>query len=176
MSGRHRANRQGQLATLDAIVFFSAAIVVSSVLLSYGLEAPQSAEIRSTRDPANLLEVFLRASVGVDIILDLGERAVIRSNEQMGECLAIELRGLSEGLPVKAFLPLNQQFSDALQRLCGLSFHHRLVVLDQTSEEILAIGMDIDGDARNAFASSMDMRDVDGTDYLVMLVISTCVS
>lgn len=176
MSGRHRADRQGQLATLDAIVFFSAAILVSSVLLSYGLETPQSAEIRPTRDPANLLEVFLRASVGVDIILDLGERAVIRSNEQMGECLNIELRGLSEGLPVKAFLPLNEQFSDTLQRLCGLSFHHRLVALDPTSEEVLAIGMDIEGDARNAFASSMVMRDVDGTDYLLMLVISTCAS
>lgn len=176
MSGKLRADRQGQLATLDAIVFFSAAILVSSVLLSYGLETPQSAEIRPTRDPANLLEVFLRASVGADIILDLGERTVIRSNEQIGECLNIEVRGLFEGLPVKAFLPLNQQFSDALERLCGLSLQHRLVVLDQTSEEVLAIGMDIDGDAKNAFASSMDMRDVDGTDYLVMLVISTCVS
>jgi len=176
LSGRHLADRQGQLATLDAVVFFSAAILVSSVLLSYGLEAPQIADFRPTRDPANMLDVFLRASVGVEIILDLGERAVIRNNEQIGECLNIELRGLSEGLPVKAFLPLNEQFSDTLQRLCGLSFHYRLVVLDQTSKEVLAIGMDIDRDARNAFASSMDMRDVDGTDYLVMLVISACVS
>jgi hypothetical protein len=54
-----------------------------------------------------VLDVFLTASVGVEIILDIGERVVIRNNEQIGECLNIELRGLSEGLPVKAFLPLN---------------------------------------------------------------------
>ncbi len=176
MSGRKRADLQGQLATLDAIVFFSAAILVSSVLLSYGLAPPQGAEIRPTKDPANVLDVFLRASVGVEVTLDLGERLVVGSNEQIGECLNIELRGLSEGMPIKAFLPLNQQFSDALQRLCGLALHPRLVVLDQTSEEVLAIGMDAGGDARNAFASSTKMRDVDGSDYLVMLVISTCVS
>jgi hypothetical protein len=176
LSGRHRFDCHGQLATLDAIVFFSAAILVSSVLLSYGIEARDSAEIGPTRDPANLLEVFLKASVGVDLTLDLGVRVTVRSNEQIGECLSIELRGLSEGIPVKAFLPLNQQLSEALNRLCGLSFHHRLVVLDQASEEVLAIGMDIDGDARNVFASSMNMRDVDGSDYLVMMVISTCAS
>jgi len=158
------------------MVFFSAAILVSSVLLSYGIDATQSAESRSSRDPANVLEVFLMSSIGVEIVLDLGERIVIGSNEQVGECLNIELSGLSEGMPVSGFLPLNQQFSDALQRLCGPSSIYRLVALDQASTEVMAIGTDLGADAENAFASSVDMRDVDGMDYLVMLVITTCVS
>lgn len=175
MSGRRGADSGGQLATLDAIVFFSAAILVSSVLLSYGLEATKGAEIRPTRDPANMLDVFLRASIGVDITLDLSERVVVRSNEQIGECLAIELRELVGGSPVESFLPLNQQLSNVLLRLCGHSLQHRLVVLDKSSHEVLAIGMDLDRGARNAFASSMELRD-DGMDYVVILVITTCVS
>jgi hypothetical protein len=176
LSGKRRAARGGQLATLDAIVFFSASILVSSVLLTYGIEATETTETKPTRNPANLLEVFLMASIGVSMNLDLGERAVIRSNEQIGDCLSIELRGLSQGLPEEAFLPLNHQLSIVLQRLCGLSVVHRLVVLDHTSEEVLAIGMDIDRSARNVFASSIDLGDIDGKGYLVMLVISTCVS
>jgi len=158
------------------MVFFTAAILVSSILLSYGIDATQSAESRSSRDPANMLEVFLMASIGVDTTIDLGEGIVIGGNEQVGECLNIELHGLSEGLPVSVFMPLNQQLSDVLQRLCGPSYLYRLVALDQASTEVMAIGADIGRDSENAFASSVDMRDVDGMDYLVMLVITTCVS
>jgi hypothetical protein len=171
--GRDRADRQGQLATLDAIVFFSAAMVVSSVLLSYGLEAPQLAETGPGHDPANVLEVFLEASVGTTIVLDPGERTTIRENEQIGECLGIELSELSEGMPLSAFLPLNLRFSDILDRLCGLSCPHRLTVLDETSEQVLAIGTDIAAVTGDAFASSMDMRDVNGIDYVVILIILT---
>lgn len=171
MRGRRIDECHGQLATLDAIVFFSAAILVSSVLLSYDLSGTKDSGVGPTQDPANLLDVFLRASIGKEIVLELGEHVTIRSDDQIGECMILEIGALSQGMPLTVFQPLNQEFSIALDRLCDTTFRYRLVVQNADSEEVLQVGMDVDRECGNIFASSMSMRDVRGADYLVILSI-----
>lgn len=176
MSGRLGEDSHGQLATLDAIVFFSAALLASSVILSYGLGAHEVTIAGACRDPGDLLEVFLGASVGEELVLDLPERTVIGSNERIGECLNLELCSVLAGTSGEAFLPLNQLLSEALDRLCGPMLHHRLVMLDSGSDEVLAMGPDVGADARDAYASSTVMRDVSGADYLLVLILAACAS
>ena len=153
-------------------MFFSAAMLVSSILLSYGVGTPSRPELGPNQDPANLLEVFLRSSVGFDVTLSPGEDLVVRSHDQVGECIMVELEALGKGLPIEVFLPLNQHLSDVLERICDSSHGHRLTVSSNASGEVLVFGSDVVEGARNAFAGSMILHALDGKDYLAVLVIS----
>lgn len=174
MFGSHRPDRSGQLATLDAIVFFAAAMVISGVLLSYArsgtVERPDAVPYP---DPENLLEVFLRASIGQTVTLDIGGSVVVRGNDPIGECLLMESRALTEGLPVEPFRPMNDIFLETLEESCGPGFQPRISVLTCEGAEILSIGARSPPLVREAFAGSSELYDEDGMCYLVVLVLTS---
>lgn len=148
-------------------------MIVSGVILSYVCpDGIQTQDIRTYPDPENLLEVFLEASIGTDMVLDLGEPVAVHGDDQIGECLLIESSALSHGLSSEAFEPMNALFFETLRGCCGLALEPRLAVLVDEIE-ILSIGTGSDHSIKEAFASAVELYDEAGQCYLVMLVLTS---
>ena len=171
MFGRPREKCAGQLATLDAIVFFSAAILVSSTLLAYATPQGDAGFTELDIDPASLLEVLLRASIGEEIHVSVGGLAQIRGNDEIGECLMAEVHALREGVDPLAFVDLNRVVGRIMASVCGPCVNPYLVVLEKEDNcVVLAVPYAV-VDARDAFASSIDLVDIDGSKCIVELVL-----
>ncbi|MCJ2533043.1 MAG: hypothetical protein LN411_03880, partial [Candidatus Thermoplasmatota archaeon] len=68
MSGARGRTRAGQLALMDAIVFFSVAVLISSIMLSRTYQEytdeVEVQEFDAAYDVSSFLEVLLRGSIG----------------------------------------------------------------------------------------------------------------
>lgn len=171
MLGKPHTDCAGQLATLDAIVFFSASILVSSTLLAYALPEGERGLDEIDIDPASMLEVLLRASVGEEIRLEVNGMALIRANDEIGECLMAEVHALGEGVDIAAFDALNGALARIMNSVCGPCISPHLSVLDKEDDSVVLALPDLASDSRNAFASSLELTDLDGSRYIVELVL-----
>lgn len=171
MHGRLREEHAGQLATLDAIVFFAAAILVSSTLLAYAVPPTDAGVVELNIEPASMLEVLLGASIGEDIRLSVGGPALIRENDEIGECLMAEVHALREGVNPLAFADLDRAYSHAMDSICGPCISAQLVVLEKEDNYVVLEVPDRVFEVRDAFASSIELVDVDGSRYIVELVL-----
>jgi len=136
-----RLENSGQLALLDAVVFFAVSVVVSSVLLSYG-ETFGSVDLDSkegTANPEEILGAFLNACIGSGITIQLSEPRLITEREKVSTCLAIEVEAIMGGLDPRLFSELNDVFTVILGRITNPVFQPHLVVLDMDSETYDAV-------------------------------------
>ncbi len=172
MSGRPHWREGGQLAALDAMVFFAAALVVSCLILSYDTDSSVGGGGGICIDPDEALSVFLDASVGSEVALQIGDPIVIRPVDQAGECLLVELQALSEGLQASAFDPLNEILCGILADICE-PYKWNLSVLVDPAYCILALGCDSVDDAVSVFAGSTNLEDHRGRTYLAVLTVSS---
>jgi len=171
LHGRLHEEYAGQLATLDAIVFFGAAILVSSTLLAYAMPASDAGVVELDIEPASMLEVLLRASIGEDIRLSVGGPALIRENDEIGECLIAEVHALREGVNPLAFADLNRAFGHVMDSVCGPCIDAQLVVLEKEDNYVVLEVPHKVSEVTNAFASSIELVDADGSRYIVELVL-----
>ena len=172
MSGRFAKRDDGQLALLDAMVFFSAALVVSATLLSYHVGSSDGTDAEPSLDAEDALRVFLRASVGSQVELGMEDPVLIRPGDQAGECLLVELRGISEGIPVGTFDPLNRLLSSMLSNITT-PYAWRLSVFGDSASEMFGLGSSsLDGEAA-VFACSVGLDDAEGRTYSAVLAISS---
>lgn len=122
MYGDLRKNGQGQLALMDAIVFFSVAMLVSSiVLVQVGAASRDSGDsvVEPPIDVPSMLQALMGASVGRAITIPLEPELRIQGQESVAECLSAELYALSVGCDADVFADLDDAFCDILRALSG---------------------------------------------------------
>lgn len=154
------------------MVFFSAALVVSATLLSYQMVPSDGTDAEPCLDAAEALRVFLRASVGSEVELAIEDSVLIRTGDQAGECLLVELRGLSEGLPVREFDPLNRLLCGMLSNITTPYPWHLSVFADSPSE-MLGLGPGLVDGSGTVLAGSAGLDDAEGRTYFMVLAISS---
>jgi hypothetical protein len=113
--------RSGQLALMDALVFFMVAVTISSVLLFYfsgnrGMSVPDHGP--GSADPNEVLESLLHSSIGIDETVNLGVERHLSSRTSVDQCLLIEAEAILDGQPRSAFRSIEEAIWSILERLC----------------------------------------------------------
>lgn len=114
MSSRLRDDRdKGQLAVMDAIVFFTVAMLICSLQLAQLRGEVVSDDIGIGRDarsdPSTLLMTILRTSIGQMIMIELDTPLTVSSETAIADCLASEAVALTRGHGTAAFEELNRR-------------------------------------------------------------------
>lgn len=117
MSGRQRSPTSGQLALMDALVFFAVALLISSIVVSQahleGQNRGSPLDAGPGFDAASVLGVLMRTSIGESIWLNTSKPTLVHFTTAVGECLAVEAAALLSGATVVAFDEMN----DAILRI-----------------------------------------------------------
>ena len=123
MSGARRRTRAGQLALMDAIVFFSVAILICSIMLSRTYQEyrdeVKTPEFDAAYDVSSFMEVLLRVSIGEGMSLNVTGHITIRPTTTVGECLAMEASALLHGESPDAFQGMNNLILIIAGRMAG---------------------------------------------------------
>ncbi len=172
MSGRRRFGRGGQLALMDAMVFFAVAMLASSVLLSYSRSQPLDplGDADGAGDPAEVLRVFLRASVGAEI--ELWDGLTIAGCEPVADCLMAEACWISQGAAPSSFEELDIVLLAMLEKIVapGLSPHLQVIDTVDGGQTVLRIERSpAASDVR--VSATQEFPGVGGSGYLAVLVL-----
>jgi len=176
LPGSLRAEKEGQLALLDAMVFFAIAMLLSSALISQAERLSENGQAIRTGcpdDASNVLEVVMAASIGETFLIDLGTEIRIARDEPVSECLRAELYALASGMDIGAFDGLNEAVARVLDAVSGWGSRAHLVAFpaEGTLEEpILTIPGERISSA-DAYASSTDLQCPRGVAFKVLLVL-----
>lgn len=139
MSGNRRHDASGQLALLDAIVFFIIASVISSTTVSYvgaGMREAVAGDCGTpASSPEEMLGVLLDASLGVQVAVLFEPPVQLSGYESIAECLSAESAGLIAGYPAAAFVALNAAIAGVMYALAGPFYNAYLVVQDISSQQ-----------------------------------------
>lgn len=176
MSGRMSRDCHGQLAALDAMVFFALAMLISSSTWAYvddALVGSGADGVEGVHDPGQLLSVFLRASIGVEVVLDTDPRVTIPSREEVETCLCAELDATTSGLDGDVFGPLNEVLVSILARLAGIGYSASLSAF-RTTEDGLCPMLVLETSeciSENRYSGSCELPGSSGSVYLVVLTL-----
>ena len=125
MSGELDDDEKGQLALLDAVVFFLIATTVSAfVWCEANLRGELSEDLAGQTTPrtAEMLSSFLSASISRFLVLELPQKVVIREETTISECISYEAECVLGGLEQSLFAPVNHALEDVLENLAGSSW------------------------------------------------------
>lgn len=172
MSGKH--DERGQLALLDAMVFFAIALLVSSMLAGMARDAPVAKSDRGEEAYAeSALRAFLEASLGRTVLLELDGPVEIKPWEKVGDCLMAELHAIRDGRSPSDFEPLNAVLMDMLGSIVARPYRFTLSVfgpLAEGSEPLLALSnLNHTSSGDWVYASSASLGDQDGALLTIVL-------
>lgn len=119
MSGRPDRGDSGQLALMDALVFFAISTVICSVMVFYtaSWEDARADPLLSSADPDNILSVYLQASVGDAFVVE-GVGLELTGRERMCEVLLLLGEVALSGGPLEPFDLLLAKCGEVLRPLC----------------------------------------------------------
>lgn len=171
MSGRF--GDAGQLALMDAVVFFIAAIAVSGVLASFVETSPRSEGASSCGvDVDDSLSVILHSSLGSDIdVLVGGDNVTLSRSDAIVDCLLLEAHAIAEGDDVADFVRLNLRVTDILATIFwpyGEPSFRLVDVSGRTPIVLASIPLEWP-DVYLAYAASANISDAFGGEFLVQL-------
>ena len=172
MSGR--PDDQGQLALMDAVVFFLAAMVVSGILFSTVSDTVDEdrSDSCSWFDPERALAAMMRSSIGSETqVVVGGQSLILEERVEIAECILLEAHIIAEGDAGFDFSALNSILSEVVNGICGRSMHAGLCVyelLNGTPSELFSIPRSWT-DTRITYASTAELADSGGSVYLVQL-------
>ncbi len=175
MSGRLRKDHSGQLALMDSMVFFAAALVVCGVLVSYARPTVEPEESsQGDADPAEILRVLLRASIGCPVSIDLEGCHRLDGTEDVAICIAVEVRALSSGASLRVFSSLNALIIEMMISLCNPVFEPFLAIyeLDDGSPNPVLMLPCEEAASECRYASSTEIPGDGGNSYKAILVLS----
>jgi len=156
------------------MVFFAAALVMCSIIVSYGRPSPlPDSDRRGDSDPAEILQVLLRASIGRSVTIELGGSHHLDGSEDVASCIAVEATALRLGVSETVFASMNEIIVDIVEAICNPIFEPILVVYDIAdglSSHVLRLP-DMEPDSMDRCASSVEVPGNDGHDYLVVMVL-----
>lgn len=181
MSGARRIGQSGQLALMDALVFFMVAMAISSVLLYYsGLGTTWTEDDlgQGMSDPHEILGVLLRSSIGREITVSLEVPRYISWDTEVGVCMLLEAEAIVDGMAPEAFEELNKTVLDILRSLCNPvyePFFSVMAVDDLGTARIVSIpGVPITSD--RMYAATMDLVQDEEKALLAQLVLCPAAS
>lgn len=180
MSGAAENSSDGQLALLDAVVFFVIAIAISAFSwCQTDLRGEMSVNMTRTQAPrtTEMLSAFLKASISTSVVLELPERIVVRADVLVSECVAFEAFRTLDGCPDMVFAPLNRILESVLRALSGTSWEYYFEVWhvsDRAVSVVFALPCVHPSVATSYSASSL--LPSDRTDLLVVLVLTPAAS
>ncbi|MBN1677958.1 MAG: hypothetical protein JW880_05405 [Candidatus Thermoplasmatota archaeon] len=176
MPGELFRDEKGQLALMDAMVFFSIAMLVSSILMAQSESVSTSTHSELDWpgvEVSDMLEVMMGASIGTEMTICLDREWEICGSESVAECLCAELCAVSKGFEMSAFDPVNEAIAGILEVLSGPLFRaHVLAVHPQGSsaEPVLAVpGPCRAGDS--VHSSSMELPCGHGLTFTIILAL-----
>lgn len=160
---------------MDSMVFFAAALAVCGVLVSYArpLVEPRT-DLQGDADPAEILRVLLRASIGRPVSIDLEGSYRLDGTEDVATCIAVEVRALSSGASQMVFSSLNAIILEMMNSLCNPVFKPFLIVYDLDDglpSPVLKLPYE-EADSENRYASSTEIPGDDGNPYKAILILS----
>lgn len=176
MCGRMRGDRRGQLALMDAVVFFSIAMLVSGIIVIHSGTVLRGEAIisddASTRTE-EMLHVLLASSIGERMSIALVPELTIAGHETISECLSAELYALTCGADTTAFARLNEAVASAIRAMCGPAMSACLLVLgpDGSSESVLLAIPRLCEPDMLAYSSSFGLPCAGGLLFTVCLVL-----
>lgn len=180
MSGAGENGSDGQLALLDAVVFFVIATTISAFSwCQTDLRGELSVNMTRTQAPriTEMLSAFLKASISTPVVLELPERVVVRADVSISECVAFEASRTLDGCPEVVFAPLNRMLESVLCALSGTPWDHYLEVWhvsDRAASIVFALPCVHPSVATSYSASSL--LPLDRTDLLIVLVLAPAAS
>lgn len=124
MSGHRDVARTGQLALMDALVFFTVAMLISSILLSRAYldrrDETDTLWCDVSYDASTLLGVVLRASIGECVTLNVsGRQVTVSPTAAIGECVAMEATALLSGDEPRVFDEVNGMILEIVKDVAG---------------------------------------------------------
>ncbi|MCU0853070.1 MAG: hypothetical protein MUC90_07470 [Thermoplasmata archaeon] len=174
MSGRLARRNEGQLALMDAMVFFAAAILLSSIVMSFSINSPGTVAGRSVQIDANeILVAFLQASVSQTFEVALEEPLTVTGKETFAFCLSVEAGVLIEGGTIEPFLSMNEVIHDTLVRLSPHGFDPCVIVTNESrglDQPLFGIPR-VMGRSSEVYAGSAWIPSSTGDEILVVLTL-----
>lgn len=181
MPGDLPRDKAGQLALLDAMVFFSIAMLVSSILVLQTEACSDAAVGISDGSPTSvggMLAALMTASIGQPVKIDLGPGLTVLGQESVAECLSAELYALGSGSGPALFAELNEAVLGLLDSLTLAAFRGWLVAVHPEGSweaPTLAIpGLPLASSL--SYAASCQLPCEDGALYTVTLVLQPAAS
>jgi len=174
LHGDRFRRESGQLALLDALVFFSIAILVSGVMISYvGFSSgdAMTGACEPPRDVAEVLSALMAASIGSAVESQTGLE--VSGHESIAECLSAELYALSLNVERQMFDGLNAAIGEAVEPLSGPLFDWLIIVVDPdgSSDEPCLVIPESHALSSLAYAASTELPCSDGVLYTVILIL-----
>lgn len=112
MSPRLESSDRGQLALMDAMVFFTVMLLICSLQLSMcrerGVCDDMHLDLAGRCDPDSVLPVLLKASIGVRCVVSLGSPLEVLAYTTVAECIAAEAVAVLRGASFDQFDVLNE--------------------------------------------------------------------
>lgn len=175
MFGERSRHDQGQLALLDATIFFAAAILLSSILMSFPPASSDGDPSRSPRVDANeVLVAFLHASISVRFEIVLDEPLAVTGAESFALCLSLEASVILSGGSAEPFQALNDIVREALLKLSPSGFAPSIIVTDKNrglDDPLLAIPGAVER-SNEIYAGSAWIPSSTGDELLVVLMLA----
>ena len=171
MSGR--IGSAGQLALMDAIVFFVAAIAASGIMISLVESNPViEGDPCGACDVDDALSVILHSSLGevVDVLVD-GDQVILSRGDTMADCLMLEAHAIAEGDDAAGFGRLNLRLMDIAGAVFGTFMEPSFRLVDITDEiQTVLISIPFEWqEVRVAYAASAELSDAHGGEFIVQL-------
>lgn len=166
------ASNIGQLALMDAMVFFVASLAITGVLFSLVVSYEDSDGPLPWFDARRVLAALLLCSVGpgVEIVVS-GESAVLPERTEISECILLEARLIAFGDGDADFAQLDARINEVLRAVCSQWTEAQVRVMapmgGNLSEVFAVPGGWTEG--ATVFAATAELVDSGGSGYLVQL-------
>ena len=172
MSGRIESDDLGQLAIMDAVVFFAGAILISSSILSFSNIQPAIEEQSdASLEASYLLDCVLSASIGSNLSVDAGHPMHLSRQTLVRDCIAFEGDCLFRGVEASGFSDLNLIVMRMLKECAPPSVDPCLLIVYKSYSEPLLALPHIPDDVRERIASSVTLTLEGGSEIMVVLVL-----
>ena len=122
-----RSDDSGQLALMDALIFFVVATVVSGLVLADAMPERRAANPLRSIDAHEMLRVLLSASIGEPATVSTGAGTCLPGDTSVGDCLFFELMALQQGSLRSTFASLESTISRAMVAVCGSALDPHMV-------------------------------------------------
>ncbi len=165
-------NEDGQLALMDAMIFFVASIAVTGILFSLVYDSSPSVGDDDQRgfDAENTLQVFLDSCLGTEVEVCVhGGSLMLSPREFIYDCLLLEAHCIAEGDDPSGFSALNSELIDLLRIISGPFMEPSFRLVDGSNgTPMVMISVPSEWrDARIAFAASQGFSDAEGGTFMV---------
>lgn len=162
---------------MDAIVFFAAAMIISSMMVSFAGHGVDNDLFGQEASPAeSLLNCFLSSSILSNLTVQLSDQIDVRWQTSVRYCLAFEGDALFRGVELDSFAELNGLLWERLSASVPCAFAPHLLLLSYSySEPLLALPHVPQTDALGS-SSSAAISPADEAKLSVVLVLCPATS